>query len=103
VTFPEQTPFQRDHLGHEVPRVGAGPEVTLSFGERAVGLTFNPSGDPEVNQIKVNCAILIDQLHDLRSGHYADDNDVKRMLSLAITDVQTAQMWAVKAVTWRKP
>ena len=27
--------------------------------------------------------------------------EVSRMLSVAITDAQTAQMWAVKAVTWQ--
>ena len=29
------------------------------------------------------------------------DPEVKRMASLAITDAQTAQMWAVKALTWK--
>jgi hypothetical protein len=30
-----------------------------------------------------------------------DNPEVKRMLSLAITDAQTAQMWTVKAMTWQ--
>ena len=45
-------------------------ERTLTFGEKAVGLSFNPSGER------------------------------RRMLSIAITEAQTAQMWAVKAATW---
>lgn len=30
-----------------------------------------------------------------------EDPEVKRMASVAITEAQTAQMWAVKAITWR--
>jgi hypothetical protein len=72
----------------------------LSFGERAVGRTFNPGSNVEVDAIKLDFANIIDVLNDLRAE--ADDAEVKRMLSLAITDAQTAQMWAVKAVTWQK-
>ena len=32
---------------------------------------------------------------------YTNDDEVKRMLSIAITELQSAQMWAVKAVTWK--
>jgi hypothetical protein len=53
-----------------------------------------------VDAIKLDFANIIDVLNDLRAE--ADDAEVKRMLSLAITDAQTAQMWAVKAVTWQK-
>lgn len=71
----------------------------LSFGEKAVGLTFNPSGDALVNQLKEKAAAFIDQCHALRTAN--DDPEVKRMASIAITEAQTAQMWAVKAATWR--
>lgn len=71
-----------------------------TFGERAVGLTFNPSGDPLVHEIKVEYAKIIDTLHNRRL--MADSTpEIKRQLSIAITETQTAQMWAVKAVTWR--
>lgn len=69
-----------------------------SFGAKAVGLTFNPSGQTSVNVIKQSCADLIDFLNASRDN--STDPVVKRMLSLAITDLQTAQMWGVKAVTW---
>jgi hypothetical protein len=71
----------------------------LTFGEKAVGLTFNPSGDPAVNACKAAFAIVINQMNDLRS--LTEDPEVKRMASVAITEAQTAQMWAVKAITWR--
>jgi hypothetical protein len=71
----------------------------LSFGEKAVGLTFNPSGDTAVAACKSAFAIAINQMNDLRNS--TEDAEVKRMASVAITEAQTAQMWAVKAITWR--
>jgi hypothetical protein len=71
----------------------------LSYGEKACGVSFNPDGSMEVAVIKQLYAGLVDALHKRRAE--ATDNEVKRMLSLAITDTQTAQMWAVKAITWK--
>jgi hypothetical protein len=70
----------------------------LTFGEKAVGINFNPSNDVPVQQIKERAAALIDTMNDYRNA--TEDGEVKRMLSVAITETQTAQMWAVKAVTW---
>lgn len=70
----------------------------LTFGERAVGLTFNPSQNPQVKAIKEHYAATIDLLNTMRNE--TSDKEVARMLSVAITESQTAQMWAVKAVTW---
>jgi hypothetical protein len=70
-----------------------------TFGERAVGYSFNPSGSSEVDQLKACAASFIDSCHALRDA--SNDPEVKRMYSLAITEAQTAQMWAVKAATWR--
>lgn len=72
-------------------------EQEQTFGQRAVGLTFNPSSNADVQAIKEASAKLIDLLNDKRNGATPD---VARMLSVAITEVQTAQMWGVKAVTW---
>ena len=71
----------------------------LTFGEKAVGLTFNPSGDPTVEAIKRKCADLIDEIHWLRTNQ--PNSEIARMASEAITDIQSGQMWAVKAATWR--
>lgn len=70
----------------------------LSFGERAVGLSFNPGGNQAVVDIKRAYADIIDYLHNKRQT--STNADEQRMLSIAITESQTAQMWAVKAVTW---
>jgi hypothetical protein len=74
-------------------------ERELTFGERAVGLTFNPSGDARVAELKQLSAALIDACNALREG--TKDPEVKRLYSIAITEAQTAQMFAVKAATWR--
>lgn len=71
----------------------------LTFGQKAVGLTFNPSSSPLVDEIKKSSADLIDLLNTLRED--TDDPEVKRMAAIAITETQTAQMWGVKAATWK--
>jgi hypothetical protein len=71
----------------------------MSYGEKAVGLTFNPSNDDAVTACKAAFAIVINQMNDLRNS--TDNAEVKRMCSIAITEAQTAQMWAVKAITWK--
>lgn len=69
-------------------------ERELTFGEKAVGLNFNPSGDMAVHICKRAFAVVIDQMASLRT--LSDDGEVKRMASHAITEAQTAQMWPSK-------
>lgn len=66
---------------------------------KAVGMTFNPSGDRRVNEVKARFAAIIDNLNDLRSS--TESTEVKRYCSIDITDAQASQMWAVKALTWK--
>ena len=72
----------------------------MTYGERAVGLSFNPSGDNDVERIKKLYANIIDYCNDARNGN--SDGERKRLFSVAITEAQSAQMWAVKAITWRE-
>lgn len=74
-------------------------EKEQTFGEKAVGLQFNPSNNDAVARVKKGYADLIDVMHELRSN--STDAEVKRMCSTAITEAQTSQMWAVKALTWK--
>lgn len=76
-----------------------GAQRELTFGEKAVGLSFNPGQNGEVQLIKENFARIIDLCNDIRSA--SDNPEVKRQMSVAITEAQSAQMWAVKAVTWQ--
>lgn len=75
------------------------PAREMTFGEKAVGLTFNPGNSPDVDACKREFAAVIDRMDALRKS--ATSADVARMCSVAITEAQTAQMWAVKAITWR--
>lgn len=74
------------------------PGVVQTFGVKAVGLAFNPGGSIPVTNCKEGFAALIDQMNLLREN--STDAEVKRLASIAITEAQTAQMWAVKALTW---
>ena len=73
-------------------------EKELTYGGKAVGLTFNPGGDTEVTRVKEYFANVIDQLNDRKTPGQSESN---RLLSIAITQAQDAQMWAVKAITWK--
>lgn len=81
VATPEETP--------------ATPELT--YGQKAVGITFNPSGDAKVNEVKELYAKIIDICAELRTG---GQNEKSRLLSMAISQAQIAQMCAVKGITW---
>lgn len=74
-------------------------ERELTFGEKAVGLTFNPNNNPEVQAIKEAFAAAIDKIQEERSKD-TTPSEKGAMLTLAIREAQSAQMWAVKAVTW---
>lgn len=74
-------------------------QLDLTYGQKAVGLTFNPSGNKTVNNIKQMYAEIIDTL-DAERKKVENPSEVGAMLTLAIREAQTAQMWAVKAVTF---
>lgn len=71
----------------------------FTYGEKAVGLSFNPSQQSNVDRIKILSANLIDEIESLRKS--TESGEVKRMCSIAITEVQNGQMWGVKAATWK--
>jgi hypothetical protein len=71
----------------------------MTYGQKAVGLSFNPSGNDKVTRIKQAFADIIDMMDDLRAGGGHGEADL--IASIAITQAQTAQMWAVKALTWK--
>lgn len=71
-----------------------------SKGEYRVGLSFNPSGDDTVSDIKRRAASLIDLIDTIPSDRdTARGNEVGRLKALAQTAVEDAAMWAVKAAT----
>lgn len=74
----------------------------MTYGEKAVGLSFNPSADQDVDRVKKAYAKIIDMMDELRrTAAAASRGEMARLASVAITEAQTAQMWAVKALTWK--
>ena len=70
----------------------------LTYGEKAVGLNFNPGVNPAVNTVKAAYAAIIDRLNDARTA--AGPGEAGRLFSCAITETQSAQILAEKAITW---
>lgn len=78
----------------------AQPQRELTFGEKAAGVTFNPSGDPRVDSIKVKFAVIIDEINEVRCDPQTT-GEAKRYCAKAISYAEDAQMNAVKAITWK--
>ena len=77
----------------------SGEAREMTYGKKAVGLGFNPSNLEGVDLIKHHCADVIDLMDKLRKS--TEDGEKKRLASISITEMQSAQMWAVKALTWK--
>lgn len=72
----------------------------MTYGQDAVGMSFNPSGASDVDEVKRLFAEIIDMMHDIREDE-GTDPEKRRLAAIAITETQTSQMWAVKAITWK--
>jgi hypothetical protein len=62
----------------------------LTFGEKAAGVSFNPSGSEVVNSIKAKFAAIIDELNNERSK--IRGGEAARYYSKAISYAEDAQM-----------
>lgn len=85
----DEYPTQQDE-----PQISRG----MTFGEKLVGLTFNPSNDDKVAKAKRLCADLADLLHEemnlrisSRLSNVLENN--------AYCEILNAQMNVVKALT----
>ena len=76
----------------------------MTKGEYRVGITFNPSGDDTVGQIKRMAADLIDLIETITTDGETDQYiEVSRLKALAQTAIEDGAMWAVKAATKKAP
>ncbi len=74
----------------------------MTKGEHRVGISFNPSSNPMVDKIKRAAADLIDLCDTIEtpSGALPEHaGEIARLKALAMTHVEDAAMWAVKAAT----
>jgi hypothetical protein len=68
-----------------------------TLGEQRVRTDFNASNSDAVAELNNDHARLIDKVKAISDA--TTDNEVKRLCSLAMTDLESAAMWAVKAAT----
>jgi hypothetical protein len=72
----------------------------MTFGEKLVGLTFNPSGDEKVQRAKELCAELADLLHDDFSSQ-GRSGLAAALYEHTIGEILNAQMNVVKVLTFK--
>jgi hypothetical protein len=80
----------------------------LTFGEKLVGLRFNPSGDEKVNRAKQLMADVLDLLKEVETEEVEkSENGISReswekgiLRTNAIGNILDAQMSLVKYITW---
>ena len=70
-----------------------------TYGEKAVGIDFNPSGNADVAKVKTQFAEIIDLSHELMAQ--ANGPEHEALFIESIRACMTAQMWVVKALTFR--
>jgi hypothetical protein len=75
------------------------PNAGLTLGQVAVGVKFNPSQKDEVYFCKQLFALSIDLMKELMT--IRGRGEAARHASIAITQIEEAQMRAVKALTWQ--
>ncbi len=83
-----------------MPNIAEVQQQEMTFGEKLVGLTFNPSNDNKVDTAKRLCAQLADLLHDEFNVDNAGMTEIKAVLySHTIGEILNAQMNVVKLLT----
>ena len=77
----------------------------MTRGEYRVGINFNPPADDTVGRIKSMAAALIDFIDGIpvlgaeTEAQLVRSAEVARLKALAMTEIESAAMWAVKAAT----
>ncbi len=74
-------------------------QPTMTFGEKLVGLTFNPSNDDKVSQAKRLCADLADLLYSEHNNGNEHTELQSRLFNHAVGEILNAQMNVVKVLT----
>ena len=76
-------------------------ERELTFGEKLVGITFNPSGDEKINRAKELCAELADLLYQDYDNREEVTDFYDYLYEHAVGEILNAQMNAVKVLTFK--
>ena len=68
----------------------------MTIGESRCHINFNPSSDDKIGTFKRMMADAIDYCAEEMAG--TEDTEAKRCFSIAMTELETAQMYAVKGI-----
>lgn len=74
----------------------------MTLGEARIRVNFNPSNDDLVHVVKSEAASWIDLVNGVGDALDVDDDkkgEFRRLQALALTHMETAAMYAVKAIT----
>ena len=72
------------------------PQQKMTLGESRCHINFNPSSDDKIGTFKRMMADAIDYLNNLQNESL--DPEADRCFEIAITELETAQMYAVKGI-----
>lgn len=73
--------------------------MNKTLGQKLVGISFNPGGNILVDEAKQKSADLIDIVHAYMLDSASEESQM--IHNEAIRRIMDAQMWAVKAITWK--
>ena len=76
-------------------------EKELTFGEKLVGLTFNPSQDVRIDKAKRLCADLADLTNDIYYNPDMERPLYEILFQHTLTEILNAQMNVVKLLTFK--
>jgi hypothetical protein len=68
----------------------------MTLGEKRCHIHFNPSSDDKIGTFKRMMADAIDYMN--HQSQLTEDVEAKRCFSIAMTELETAQMYAVKGI-----
>lgn len=89
--------LKKVEIGNDEP-TQSGVFREMTFGEKLVGLTFNPSNDEKVGRAKQLCAELADLLNE--ECRYRESSRLGALLeNNAYAEILNAQMNVVKVLT----
>ena len=79
---------------------GTKENEMATTGEYRVGISFNPTGNKVVDKVKRAAADFIDLVESIANvQNGVEVEEAKRLKALAMTHIEDAAMWAVKAAT----
>lgn len=73
----------------------------LTYGEKLVGITFNPANDDKISKIKTLCADLADIVNDVFMEKTSPSAQEVQIFNHTIGEILNAQMCAVKLITFK--